>query len=82
MIGDDISFNIGIMTEGTRKAVRKYLDTLLMDATSGKIDPFERAFGVKARGVKIQERGIYWREAAVERAAPVESPSCDVPDGE
>jgi hypothetical protein len=64
-IGDDISFNIGVMTDGTRRAVRKYLDALLLDAATGKVDPFEREFGVKLGLVRIQERGMYWRAAAI-----------------
>ena len=59
LVGDDISFNIGLMTDETRAAVRKYVTALLRDAASGKVDPFARPFGEKLTPVRIQERGIY-----------------------
>ena len=58
-VGGDISFNLGLMTDETRAAVRKYVTALLRDAAAGKIDPFARPFGEKVIPVRIQERGIY-----------------------
>jgi hypothetical protein len=71
-IGDDISFNIGVMTDATRQVVRKYLDTLMFDAATGTIDPFERAFGAKLGLVRIQERGMYWGAGAGDWASQKE----------
>jgi hypothetical protein len=68
-IGDDLSFSIGVMTEGTRVALREYLDQLLADAAAGKIDPFQRAFGDRLELVRIQERGMCWNAGEGKPAA-------------
>ena len=60
-LGNTLSFNVGLMTEETRIAVRKYVTELLYDAASGKIDPFAHPFGTKIDPIKIQERGIFLR---------------------
>ncbi|OHT08151.1 hypothetical protein TRFO_23435 [Tritrichomonas foetus] len=63
---DALSFNVGIMTEETRVAVRKYVTDLLRDAASGKIDPFMRPFGTKVEPIRVQERGMYLRPSRIE----------------
>jgi hypothetical protein len=57
----DVSFNIGIMTDETRRAVRQYVTELLHDAAIGKFDPFGRPFGHRFTPIRIQERGGYLR---------------------
>lgn len=65
-VGNTLSFNVGLMTEETRIAVRKYVTELLYDAASGKIDPFARPFGTKIDPIKIQERGIFLRTSRID----------------
>ena len=64
-MGDVLSFNVGVMTEDTRIAVRKYVSELLHDAASGKYDPFQRPFGTKSDPIKIQERGMFLRPSNI-----------------
>jgi hypothetical protein len=61
IVTSDVSFNIGIMSESTRVAVRQYVTDLLHDAAVGKLDPFARPFGVKFFPIRVQERGVYMR---------------------
>jgi hypothetical protein len=57
-IGDDISFNIGLMTDATRRALRNCVDKMLLDAATGRIDPFARPVGERVSTIRIKERGV------------------------
>lgn len=74
-LGNTLSFNVGLMTEETRIAVRKYVTELLYDAASGKIDPFARPFGTKVDPIKIQERGIFLRTSRIEPISQHDQPN-------
>ncbi|KAK8898860.1 hypothetical protein M9Y10_001152 [Tritrichomonas musculus] len=77
-LSNTLSFNVGLMTEETRIAVRSYVTELLHDAASGKIDPFARPFGTKVDPIKIQERGIFLRTSRIDPIPHQDQPQSQI----
>lgn len=53
--GETISVNLTVLTEENRNKLRDYLLTILFNAASGRVNPFNRPFGVKISPVSIRE---------------------------